>query len=47
MKDIIIGFLLMFTSFSCIVFWYWFQYLEKSKQVKLIDLIFGGKNDKK
>ena len=47
MKDIIIGFLLMFTSFSCIQFWYWFKKKKKSKQVKLIDCIFGGKNDKK
>lgn len=47
MKDIIVGFLLMFTSYSCIQFWYWFKHLEKSKQVKLIDCIFGGKNDKK
>lgn len=47
MKDIIVGFLLMFNSYSCIQFWYWFKHLEKSKQVKLIDFIFGGKNDKK
>lgn len=39
MKDIILGFLLMFTSFSCIQFWLWFRRLEKSKQVYLIDLI--------
>lgn len=40
MKDIIICFILMFTSFSCVQFWYWFIHLEKSKQVKLIDFIF-------
>lgn len=43
MKDIIIGFLLMFTSLSCVQFWLWFIHLEKSKQVKLIDCIFGRK----
>ena len=43
MKDIIFGFLLMFTSFSCIQFWLWFIHLEKSKQVNLIDTIFGVK----
>lgn len=42
MKDIIIGFLLIFTSFSCIQFWLWFRHLEKSKQINLIDCIFGG-----
>lgn len=40
MKDIIIGFLLMFCSYSCIQFWLWFFHLEKSKQVELIDCIF-------
>lgn len=43
MKDIIIGFLLMFTTFSCIQFWLWFIDLEKSNQVNLKDFIFGGK----
>lgn len=43
MKYIIIAFLSMFNSYSCIQFWLWFRYLEKSKQVKLIDCIFGGK----
>lgn len=43
MKDILIGFLLMFLSFSCVQFWLWFIYLENSKQVKLKDFIFGGK----
>ena len=40
MKDIILCFTLMFTTFSCVQFWYWFIHLEKSKQVKLIDFIF-------
>lgn len=40
MKDIILCFVLMFTTFSCVQFWYWFIHLEKSKQVKLIDCIF-------
>ena len=43
MKDIIIGFLLMFTTFSCIQFWLWFRHLEKSNQLNLLDCIFGGK----
>lgn len=43
MKDIIIGFSLMFTIFSCIQFWLWFIHLEKSNQVNLKDFIFGGK----
>lgn len=43
MKDILTGFLLMFTSFSCVQFWFWFAHLEKTKQVKLKDCIFGGK----
>lgn len=40
MKDIILGFILMFTSYSCVQFWFWFRHLEKSKQVELIDCIF-------
>lgn len=40
MKDIILGFLLMYTSFSCTCFWFWFRHLERTKQVELIDLIF-------
>lgn len=40
MKDIIICFVLMFCSFSCVQFWLWFIHLEKSKQVELIDCIF-------
>lgn len=40
MKDIFIGFVLMFCSFSCIQFWFWFVHLEKTKQVELIDCIF-------
>lgn len=43
MRDIIIGFLLMFTCFSCIQFWLWFIHLEISNQVNLKDFIFGGK----
>ena len=43
MKDILIGFGLMFTMFSCVQFWFWFRDLEKSKQVRLKDYIFGGK----
>lgn len=45
MKDIIIGFLLMFTTYSCIQFWLWFKFLEKSNQVNLKDFIFGVKNE--
>lgn len=40
MKDIIIGFLLMYCSFSCTAFWLWFIDLEKTKQVTLKELIF-------
>ena len=43
MKDILIGFALMFTVYSCVQFWFWFIDLEKGKQVKLKDYIFGGK----
>ena len=43
MKDIIICFLLMFTTYSCTQFWFWFKDLEKSNQVHLKDFIFGGK----
>lgn len=43
MKDIVTGFALMFTCFSCVQFWYWFRHLEKTKQVELSDDIFGGK----
>lgn len=37
MKDIILGFLLMYTSFSCTCFWFWFRHLERTKQVEKID----------
>ena len=40
MKDIILGIILMFTTYSCVQFWFWFIHLEKSKQFKLIDCIF-------
>ncbi len=43
MKDIFLGFLLMFTSYSCIQFWLWFKYLEETKQLELKDYIFGDK----
>jgi len=43
MKDIIIGFLLMFTSYSCFQFWFWFIHLEKTKQLELVDNIFEKK----
>lgn len=43
MKDIMLGILLMFCSFSCVQFWLWFADLEKTKQVKLKDYIFGDK----
>lgn len=43
MKDFLIGFILFFTSVSCIQFWGWFIHLEKTKQVDLIDLIFKKK----
>lgn len=42
MKSILIGFILMFCSYSCVQFWFWFIHLEKSKQVKLKDYIFRG-----
>lgn len=42
MKQILLGFILMFTSFSCVQFWCWFINLEKTKQVKLKDYIFRG-----
>lgn len=42
MKEILLGFSLMFTIFSCVQFWLWFLDLEKSKQVKLKDYIFRG-----
>ena len=45
MKDIFIGFCLMFTCYSCVQFWFWFRDLEKSSQVVLKDYIFG-KNSK-
>lgn len=47
MKDILLGFLLMFNTYSCVAFWCWFKHLEETKQVKLNDLIFGGKHVKK
>ena len=43
MKDILIGFALMFTVYSCVQFWFWFIDLEKGKQIRLKDYIFGGK----
>lgn len=43
MKDIITGFILMFTSYSCIQFWFWFANLEKTRQIKLKDYIFKEK----
>lgn len=40
MKDILIGILLMFCSYSCVQFWFWFRYLERTKQVELNDFIY-------
>lgn len=45
MKDIILGFLLMFCSYSCVQFWLWFRHLEKTKQVKLIDCLYNKKEN--
>ena len=45
MKELIIGILLMFTTYSSIQFWLWFKDLEETKQIKLKDYIF--KEEKK
>lgn len=42
MKEILLGFILMFNAFSCVQFWFWFIHLEKTKQLKLKDYLFRG-----
>lgn len=46
MKEIIIGILLIFTTYSSIQFWLWFKDLEETKQIKLKDYIFKEKKKK-
>lgn len=46
MKEIITGFIMLFTMYSTIQFWLWFLDLEKTKQIKLKDFIFKEENKK-
>lgn len=47
MKDLLLGFGLFFSMYSCFQFWLWFINLEKTKQIILKDYIFKERKKKK